>query len=177
MPLLGAWTSLISGCTTSGSAGMATQVMDGENYFREKVFCTVTSPAAVDDRGIKGFIPGPARMLTATFVDDYHDTLVDALADSKLYQLADSVESSQFLLEITILRADTGFEGEDIDINDDDGNPALPSVYMVARWRFKKSPTGDIVCEKDITTPGTTSVSAAAANIRAGLAWLSRRPQ
>jgi hypothetical protein len=177
MPLLVASASFISGCATSDSAGMPSQIMHGENYFREKVFCTVTSPAAVDDRGLKGFFNSEGHMLTAGYVQDYHDNLVDALGDSELYQPGDSAESSQLLLEITILRVDTGIDSGFGDITDGDGNEILPSVYLVARWRCKKSSTGDVICEKDITTAGTGNISVAAANIQAGLRWLARRPQ
>lgn len=177
LPLLVASASFISGCATSDSVRMSTEVMDGENYFREKVFCTVTAPAAVDDRGLKGFTLGRRPMLTATFVDDYQGHLVNAIGHSELYQPADSAESSQILLEITILRVDTGVEGDYANYTDGDGNVVLPYVYLVARWSFKKSPTGDVVCEKNITTAGISDDSAAAANIQAGLRWLARRPQ
>jgi hypothetical protein len=167
---------LFAGCTTPRTAAMVPKDISGHVSHSEKVFVNVRSQAVTND-----FEQHP--VVNPEFIQSFHDALVQSLIASKLYQVGDSAGTSDFELEVAILRGGPGAEK-------DVGNAQVaPSTYMIARWRFKRVNTSAVVCEKDITTAGVddrffgpskqrnATEQSVSGNIQAGLGWLARKTQ
>ena len=119
------------------------------------------------------------------FIQSFSDALTQSMLTSKLYEVGDSIETSDLILEVTILRGDVNTVGAGAF-----GGGAGTTAQLINKWCLKNRATGAIVCERDITTANSnqafiiggmatsgrsSSEAAAAANIKEGIEWLARK--
>lgn len=138
------------------------------------------------DQAPNGYVP-PA--VDDSFVSLYRNALAESLRTSQLYRVANKEDESQFVLRVVFLRM-SGANG----LCGADNETPSGFAILVARWTLTNRLTGLPVCQKDITTSSEHGApdyilggmfsaqrnaveDVAAANIRLGIEWLSRRTQ
>jgi hypothetical protein len=168
---------VFSGCETDTitprPTSMRPQPLPQYASHPEKVFVTVLLEGTTNNAGFWS-------ISTPAFAQSFREALAQSLAASKLFTVGETARSSEFELEVTILKgaaaAGTVVRG---------GVGPEVSAVMITEWRFLKTNDKSVVWETYITsdTADKSFVStwrnateqSAADNIRKGLEWLASK--
>jgi len=177
------------GCSTLRESGFVPAVVNVDSRHTETVYVT----AGMGNNGTAENIHttqlngGPTPQMDTPYEDMFESATVHSIEDCGLFPIASSRESTDYILELTILR--TGAATTHTVLSD--YSPSAHSL-LVVKWCLIDKKSDSIFCQKKITTssahdapdymfggmytaPRNAMEATAAENIRQGIEWLARK--